>query len=217
MKKKDIKGFVKINLIIIILLLFSVLWLNDNYIKDLGKVPRMSTSEFVDISKVHAGIISDIKPKKYIPAISVNEVEVVSQPKQEPLPDVTECPQRKYNFNDEDILVLSKIIQAEAGNQSLKGKCLVGRVILNRVESGSNNTIKSVVFANRNGIYQFSPINDKRYFSAIPTQSVYEAIDMLSYGWDESLGAQYFCRGYSKWHENHLTRLFKEGDHIFYK
>ena len=112
---------------------------------------------------------------------------------------------------------MSKIIQAEAGNQSLKGKCLVGRVILNRVESGSNNTIKSVVFANRNGIYQFSPIKDGRYFSSIPTNECYQAIDMLSFGWDESQGAQYFCNGKSEWHNNNLQILFKEGDHVFYK
>ena len=90
-------------------------------------------------------------------------------------------------------------------------------MILNRVESSSNNTIKSVVFAQSKGVYQFTPIKDKRYFSSIPTSECYQAIDMLSFGWDESLGSQYFCRGYSKWHENHLKRLFKEGDHIFYK
>lgn len=219
MKKKNVQSFVRINLILIIVLLFSIMMLDEYFIKDLGKVPRMDTSESTDISKVHAGIIKEIKPKKYKVTISNNEVEVVSQPTQEPEPSpkITECPQRTYNFSDEDIIVLSKIIQAESGNQSLKGKCLVGKVILNRFATGKYNSIKEVVFERSKGVYQFTPIKDGKYFEAIPTNECYQAIDMLSYGWDESLGAMYFCDGKSSWHNNNLQRLFKEGGHVFYK
>ena len=46
-----------------------------------------------------------------------------------------------------ELEVLAQLVEAEAGNQSFEGKCLVADVILNRVESPDfPNTISEVVF-----------------------------------------------------------------------
>ena len=57
-------------------------------------------------------------------------------------------------YNSGDLLWLSRIINAESGNQSLKGKIAVGNVVINRVRSSLfPNTIYNVLFQKN----QFSP------------------------------------------------------------
>lgn len=54
---------------------------------------------------------------------------------------------KKKKYTKEDFEVLSKVIQAEVGNQSRECKYYVGAVVLNRVKSSIYpNTIKKVVF-----------------------------------------------------------------------
>lgn len=56
---------------------------------------------------------------------------------------------------EEDVRLLAKIINAEAGNQPYKGKLAVGNVVLNRVGSpGFPNTIRKVIYQKG----QFSPV-----------------------------------------------------------
>lgn len=60
-------------------------------------------------------------------------------------------------YQGESLYWLSRIINAESGNQSLTGKVAVGNVVLNRVNSPKfPNTIKGVIFQ-RN---QFTPVNN---------------------------------------------------------
>jgi hypothetical protein len=51
-----------------------------------------------------------------------------------------------------------------------------------------------------------------------PTESCWEALELVESGWDESQGALYFCAGgESQWHQENLTELFTHGGHTFYK
>lgn len=58
-------------------------------------------------------------------------------------------------YNEEDLYWLSRVITAEAGNQSLMGQIAVGNVVLNRVASPRfANTVKGVIFQEG----QFDPV-----------------------------------------------------------
>ena len=62
------------------------------------------------------------------------------------------------NFGADDLNRLIKLVEAEAGNQSVKGRRGVAAVILNRIVSGGfPDTIKEVAEARKHGI-QFQPV-----------------------------------------------------------
>ena len=100
------------------------------------------------------------------------------------------------------------------------GKALVMRVVLNRVESKEfPHTVREVVTQKNGSRYQFCPVGNGSYHTAEVSEACYEALDMILDGWDESCGAEYFCRPETagKWHEENLSFLFQHGSHRFYK
>ena len=124
------------------------------------------------------------------------------------------------SVSTEDRRILERIVEAEAGNQDIAGRCLVANVILNRVSSKSfPSTIREVVFAPR----QFSPVSDGRYYSVTVSDKTREAVSQALQGIDRSQGALYFMdRRYSdpsnvSWFDRCLTRLFYHQGHDFYK
>lgn len=123
-------------------------------------------------------------------------------------------------MDDGDIDTLLKIAAAEAGTEDVVGKALVMRVVLNRVESKEfPHTVREVVTQKNGSRYQFCPVGNDSYHTAEVSEACYEALDMILDGWDESCGAEYFCRPETagKWHEENLSFLFQHGSHRFYK
>ncbi len=119
--------------------------------------------------------------------------------------------------------VLTRIVEAEAGNQDEKGRMLVAGVVLNRVKSKKfPDTVREVVFQEQNGTCQFSPIANGRYYSVKVSAETIEAVDKVLAGEDVTEGALYFAsRKYAnpekmKWFDNHLTKLFSYGGHEFF-
>ena len=119
-----------------------------------------------------------------------------------------------------DQAILERIVEAEAGGESFKGKLLVANVVLNRVKSKKfPSTIKKVVFAHR----QFSPVWDGRYYKVKVSKHTKKAVQAALNGQDPSKGALYFMqrsaadRSNVTWFDTALTRLFKYGCHEFYK
>ncbi len=117
----------------------------------------------------------------------------------------------------EDYECLLRIIQAEAGNQGLKGKILVGNVIINRVRSHRYaNDIQGVVFQKG----QFSPTNKGGTYYKVKVNSETEkAVYEILSGTDYSKGAEYFCGKTSpnSMFNTRLKFLFKYKSHYFYK
>jgi len=116
----------------------------------------------------------------------------------------------------EDYDCLLRIIQAEAGNQGLKGKILVGNVIINRVRSHRYaNDIQGVVFQKG----QFSPAaKGGSYYKVTPNAQTEKAVYKILSGVDYSEGAEYFCgKSAKKRFDKRLIFLFKHGTHYFYK
>lgn len=144
------------------------------------------------------------------------QTEVVEEAKEEQTPvDVS------TDLYTEDNYLLAKIAMAEAEGEDIKGKALVIRVVLNRVESNDfPDDIEEVILQNDGNCYQFSPVRPEgRWWTTEPNEDCWEAVRMVQEEqWDESYGAMYFeSKGDSEWHRNNLEYLFQHGGHHFYR
>ncbi|MBR5579361.1 MAG: cell wall hydrolase [Lachnospiraceae bacterium] len=118
---------------------------------------------------------------------------------------------------------LLRIVEAEAGGEDKMGKMLVANVIINRVEDDRfPDTINQVIFQEEEGVAQFSPIADGRFYQVKITQETIEAVNDVLSGEDNSKGALYFAARKAadpenmKWFDENLTRLFAYGSHEFF-
>lgn len=127
------------------------------------------------------------------------------------------------HVTDEEYEILTRIVEAEAGTEDVKGKMLIANVVLNRVAYWEfPNNIKDVVFQKKGKRYQFSPIKDGRYYEVEVQDSTRIAVDRVLAGEDESMGALFFCeRAKSsssnlKWFDSQLEPVFTYGCHEFF-
>lgn len=116
--------------------------------------------------------------------------------------------------------ILERIVEAEAGDQDVKGRVLVANVVLNRVRSKQfPDSIKGVVFSKG----QFSPVSNGSYYRVKVSETTKKAVEKALKGTDYSKGALYFmCRSASDpdnvtWFDRDLTHLFNHGCHEFFR
>lgn len=125
------------------------------------------------------------------------------------------------DWSSEDSYLLAKIAMAEAESEDIEGKALVMMVVLNRMlDDKFPNTIEEVIYQERDGIYQFTPISNGRFDNIEPNEECWQALELIMIDkWDESQGALYFesCPNEDNWHSRNLEYLFKHGCHRFYK
>ena len=112
----------------------------------------------------------------------------------------------------EEMAMLARLIQAEAGNQDLRGKRLVADVVLNRVDSELfPNTIEEVIFQ-KNPV-QFS-VTESNAFDKAKSEISEECFEAVRMEWDRESRIDkeilYFGRGYGN-----RKNPFKYGDHWF--
>lgn len=100
---------------------------------------------------------------------------------------------KKYVISEDELDLLSRIINAEADSESYETKVAVGAVILNRVESDlfPNNIGEVVYHIDDSGRYQFEPVLNGFIKTKASEESKKAAIDALN-GCDPSNGALYF-------------------------
>lgn len=127
------------------------------------------------------------------------------------------------DLTHEDYENLLRIVEAEAGGEDRTGKILVANVIINRVNAEQfPDTVTEVIFQKMDGICQFSPIHDGRFYSVRVSEETKEAVNAALYGEDCSSGALFFmARAYADkekaaWFDRHLTKLFTYGGHEFF-
>ena len=127
-------------------------------------------------------------------------------------------------LESEDLDILTRIVEAEAGNQDVEGRLLVANVVLNRVASEKfPDNVKDVVFQEEKGICQFSPVSNGRIWEVKVSEETEEAVERALEGEDISDGALYFvARKYAdgrkvNWFDSNLTYLFEYGGHEFFK
>lgn len=119
----------------------------------------------------------------------------------------TETETVSSRLTDRERYLLLHIMMHEAGNQGVTGQALVGRVVLNRVQSGRfPGSIEAVLFQPG----QFGPEPEICRYE--PNADSYAALELLEAGWDESRGALFFCTTSFSW----ATYLFTHGGHNFF-
>lgn len=119
-------------------------------------------------------------------------------------------------YNKDKLFWLSRIIYAESGNQSLKGKMAVGNVIMNRVKSKKfpNSIVGVLSQKNQFSTYQGGALANRK-----PNQSSVIAAKLVLDGGvvAETRGALYFDSLVNSWSSRNRTYLCKLGDHNFYR
>jgi N-acetylmuramoyl-L-alanine amidase len=126
-------------------------------------------------------------------------------------------------MSDEDYDTLLRIVEAEAGDEDIKGRVLVANVIMNRINySGFPDNVTDVVWQYVNGVPQFSPTYDGRISQVTVSEDTKEAVKQVLEGVDYSEGALFFIQKSAaetqnvSWFEKNLKKLFKYGAHEFY-
>jgi len=121
------------------------------------------------------------------------------------------------NYNDA-VYWLSRIIEAEAGGESLKGKVAVGEVILNRVRSNEfPDTIWTVIFDTKFGI-QFEPVANGTIYNTPSSDSI-KAAKMALDGSNYVGDCLYFLNpriAESNWISKNRVHYMTIGNHEFY-
>ena len=126
--------------------------------------------------------------------------------------------------NEEDIEILMKIVESEAGCENREGKLLIANVVINRVKDKRfPDNVKDVVYQRKQNVTQFSPVSNGRINKVKISDETKDVIYSALMGEDISKGALYFmARQFAnadnvKWFDNNLKFLFAYGGHEFYQ
>lgn len=135
-------------------------------------------------------------------------------------PSTTTSASRGTSYSSDDLYWLSRIINAEAEDESYSGKVAVGNVILNRVKSSSfPNTIKGVIFEYYQGIPQFSPVAEGTIYNTPNADSINAAKAAMN-GTSYVGSATYFfnpAKSAGTWIVKNNTYVTRIGNHVFYR
>lgn len=119
------------------------------------------------------------------------------------------------NLNDEEIMLLSKLVAGEARGESYEGQVAVAAVVINRVkDSRFPNTLEGVIYQKN----AFSVVKNGK-INAEPTSSTYRAAQEALYGNDPTDDAIYFWNpdiSTCSW-INTLNPYLRIGNHVFAK
>lgn len=126
--------------------------------------------------------------------------------------------------NEEDIEILMKIVESEAGCENREGKLLIANVVINRVKDKRfPDNVKDVVYQRKQNVTQFSPVSNGRINKVKISDETKDVIYSALMGEDISKGALYFmARQFANadnvnWFDNNLKFLFAYGGHEFYQ
>lgn len=116
--------------------------------------------------------------------------------------------------------ILERIVEAESGDQTIKGRQMVANVILNRMKSEKfPNSVREIVFAGR----QFSPVSNGSYYRVKVSSQTKKAVEKALKEKDNTNGALYFMyRAGSdssnvSWFDRELTKICEYGCHEFFR
>ncbi len=120
-------------------------------------------------------------------------------------------------MSKEEIMLLARVIHAEARGESFEGQVAVGAVVLNRLASPHfPKTIHDIVFQKDKRVYQFSPVGDGSINLEPDERAVQAALHAMS-GEDPSKGALFFYNpniSSDKWIKT-LPVITTIGNHVF--
>lgn len=118
-------------------------------------------------------------------------------------------------YNENDLYWLSRVIYAEAGNQSLEGMIGVGNVVLNRVNAvGFANSIYKVIFQSG----QFDVVRAGTIYQN-PTEEAVVAAKLCLEGVNTVGESLFFINpaiSNATWFDVNFDRITEIGDHVFF-
>ncbi|NMO95689.1 cell wall hydrolase [Paenibacillus lemnae] len=123
-----------------------------------------------------------------------------------------------YALSAEELLLLQKIVMAEAEGEPYEGKVAVANVVLNRLRSANfPDTIRNVIYQK----YQFSPVANGRMDRVKPSKETIKAVTAALHGHKAVSDDTYFFLSLTLAQDLtvHHSRTFskKIGNHSFYK
>lgn len=135
--------------------------------------------------------------------------------------DVLALPQKPEGLpggiSQEEVMLLARLIYAEARGESFLGQVAVGAVTLNRLASPHfPKTLTKVIFEKNNRVYQFSPVADGSINMEPDEQAVQAALRALE-GDDPTGGALFFYNpdiAGDQWIKT-LPVVNRIGNHVF--
>lgn len=118
-------------------------------------------------------------------------------------------------YDETDLYWMSRIINAEAGGESLIGKIAVGGVVMNRIKSPEfPDTVYSVIFDRRYGI-QFTPAYNGGIYKK-PSEECVIAAKIALDGGNTAGESLYFASTTRCWASRNRPYAMKIGNHNFY-
>lgn len=123
--------------------------------------------------------------------------------------------QAVINLNDEQVMLLSKLVAGEARGESYEGQVAVAAVVINRVkDSRFPDSLEGVIYQKN----AFSVVKNGTIYTQ-PTSSTYRAAQEAIYGKDPTNNAIYFWNpdiSTCNW-INTLNPHLRIGNHVFAK
>lgn len=124
----------------------------------------------------------------------------------------------QYAVSDEELLMLRKIVMAEAEGEPYEGKVAVANVVLNRLRSANfPNTIQKVIYQK----FQFSPVGNGRFKRVQPNKDSIHAVNEAMNGRKEVSDDTYYFLSLQLADDLTVkhTRTYNKtiGNHTFYK
>lgn len=117
----------------------------------------------------------------------------------------------------EELMLLARVIHAEARGESFEGQVAVGAVVLNRLANPHfPKTITEIVFQKNSRVYQFSPVGDGSINLEPDERSIQAALQALA-GNDPTKGALFFYNpelSRDRWIKT-LPVITRIGNHVF--
>ncbi len=121
------------------------------------------------------------------------------------------------DISREELMLLAKLIHAEARGESFEGQIAVGAVILNRLTSPHfPKTIPEIIFQKNSRVYQFTPVADGS-INLEPDEKAVEAATQALSGKDPTNGALFFYNpdiSKDQWIRT-LPVITRIGNHVF--
>ncbi|AWB43608.1 cell wall hydrolase [Paenibacillus sp. CAA11] len=123
-----------------------------------------------------------------------------------------------YAVSKEELLLLQKIVMAEAEGEPYEGKVAVANVVLNRLRSANYpDSIKEVIYQK----YQFSPVRNGRMSRVKPNKDTIRAVTEALYGRKEVSDDTYYFLSLKLASDltvhHHQKKTKTIGNHTFYK
>ncbi len=170
-----------------------------------------------DIARAHRIELSELMKVNSLTGSLIWPGDILSLPEEKPGSVSLSRGIIPSNISEEELILLARLIHAEARGESFLGQVAVGAVIMNRLDSPDfPKTITKVIYQRSNQVYQFSPVADGS-INLEPDEKAVQAALQALHGHDPTCGALFFYNpdlSRDRWILT-LPVITRIGNHVF--